>query len=209
MPVDSDFKKDITDFLNLINSAKNTSDVKKAYISLVKKYHPDSAPQELQSQFNEYMILINKVYSQGKTKVQEIKIDDNEAKQSVKPKTKATPKVYTFKDYYGREKRYTDYLEYIMHFGVTEFDIGLIIENFGNYEASYMRNAHYLPNDYSHFMEAMQHFYNASKCFNYIIKNHPDYIFYDYVKEQLAKVNEWNNYLSKYVADSDSKELML
>lgn len=40
--------------------------VKKRYISLVKKYHPDSAPENMRKLFNEYMMLLNKVYAQWK-----------------------------------------------------------------------------------------------------------------------------------------------
>ncbi|MBR5032742.1 MAG: hypothetical protein IKX70_03670, partial [Treponema sp.] len=149
-------------------------------------------------------IIINKTYSQGKTSVKEVQIDENK-KETVQT---AAKKVYSFKDYYGREKQYTDYLEYIMHLGVTEYDTGRIVMTYGNFEDSYLKNTGYNPNDNSNLLEAMQHLYNASKCFNYIINNHSDYIFIEQVKEDYEKVIKLNNNLSKHIANSDSKEII-
>lgn len=76
------FQIDLADFINIKNSAITFNEIKKAYISLVKKYHPDKAPKDFQAQYNGYMILINKVFAQGKTKIKE----------------------YTFTDFYRKEK---------------------------------------------------------------------------------------------------------
>ena len=198
------FKSDLSNFLQIIKNSTNLSEIKKEYVNLVKKYHPDTAPAQLKQKYNEYMIIINKTYSQGKTNVKEVQIDENK-KETVQP---AAKKVYSFKDYYGREKQYTDYLEYIMHLGVTEYDTGRIVMMDGNYEDSYLKNSPYKPNDNSNLLEAMQHLYNASKCFNYIINNHPDYIFIEQVKEDYEKVIKLNNNLSKHIANSDCKELL-
>ena len=149
------------------------------------------------------MIIINKTYSQGKTNVKEVQIDENKTK----PEQPAAKKVYSFTDYYGRVKEYTDYLEYIMHMGVTEYDTGRIVMTYGNFEDSYLKNTGYNPNDNSNLLEAMQHLYNASKCFNYIINKHPDYIFIEQVKEDYEKVLKLNNSLSQHIVGSDSKEL--
>ena len=198
------FKADLSNFLQIIKNTTNLSEIKKEYVNLVKKYHPDTAPVELKQKYNEYMIIINKTYSQGKTNVKEVQIDENK-KETVQA---AAKKVYSFKDYYGREKQYTDYLEYIMHLGVTEYDTGRIVMMDGNYEDSYLKNSPYKPNDNSNLLEAMQHLYNASKCFNYIINNHPDYLFIEQVKEDYEKVIKLNNNLSKHIANSDSKEIV-
>ena len=198
------FKADLSNFLQTIKNSTNLSEIKKEYVNLVKKYHPDTAPAQLKQKYNEYMIIINKTYSQGKTSVKEVQIDENK-KETVQT---AAKKVYSFKDYYGREKQYTDYLEYIMHLGVTEYDTGRIVLAFGNFEDSYLKNSPYKPNDNSNLLEAMQHLYNASKCFNYIINKHPDYIFIEQVKEDYEKVIKLNNNLSKHIANSDSKEII-
>ena len=198
------FKSDLSNFLQIIKNSTNLSEIKKEYVNLVKKYHPDTAPAGLTQKYNEYMIIINKTYSQGKTNVKEVQIDENK-KETVQT---AAKKVYSFKDYYGREKQYTDYLEYIMHLGVTEYDTGRIVMMDGNYEDSYLKNSPYKPNDNSNLLEAMQHLYNASKCFNYIINNHPGYIFIEQVKEDYEKVIKLNNNLSKHIANSDSKEII-
>ena len=198
------FKSDLSNFLQTIKNTTNLSEIKKEYVNLVKKYHPDTAPAQLKQKHNEYMIIINKTYSQGKTNVKEVQINEKQA-ETAQP---AAKKVYSFKDYYGREKQYTDYLEYIMHLGVTEYDTGRIVMMDGNYEDSYLKNSPYKPNDNSNLLEAMQHLYNASKCFNYIINNHPDYIFIEQVKEDYEKVIKLNNNLSKNIANSDCKELL-
>ena len=91
--------------------------------------------------------------------------------------------------------------------GVTEYDTGRIVMMYGNFEDSYLKNSAYNPNDNSNLLEAMQHLYNASKCFNYIINKHPDYIFIEQVKEDYEKVLKLNNSLSQHIVGSDSKEL--
>ena len=198
------FKSDLSNFLQIIKNSSNLSEIKKEYVNLVKKYHPDTAPAQLKQKYNEYMIIINKTYSQGKTNVKEVQIDENKKETT----QTAAKKVYSFKDYYGREKQYTDYLEYIMHLGVTEYDTGRIVMMNGNYEDSYLKNSPYKPNDNSNLLEAMQHLYNASKCFNYIINKHPNYIFIEQVKEDYEKVIKLNNNLSKHIANSDCKEIL-
>ena len=95
-----------------------------------------------------------------------------------------------------------------MHLGVTEYDTGRIVMMNGNYEDSYLKNSPYKPNDNSNLLEAMQHLYNASKCFNYIINKHPNYIFIEQVKEDYEKVIKLNNNLSKHIANSDCKEIL-
>ena len=202
METTQQFKTDLTAFLEIIKNSSNLSEIKKEYINLVKKYHPDTALAELKQKYNEYMILINKTYSQGKTSVKEVQINENQ--KTTQPSAK---KVYTFKNYYGREKQFTDYLEYIMHMGVTEYDTGRIVMMYGNFEDSYLKNSGYKPDDNSNLLEAMQHLYNASKCFNYIINKHPDYIFIEQVKKDYEKVIKLNNNLSKFIINSDSKEL--
>lgn len=61
-----DFKVDLATFLKLLTSDSDKSETKKQYISLAKKYHPDSASENLGKTYNEYMMLLNKLYAQWK-----------------------------------------------------------------------------------------------------------------------------------------------
>ena len=70
------FKKDFFDFLQIIKRSSDDSEIKKKYLFMVKKYHPDTAPNGFESIYNEYMILINKAYSKDKTNVKEITFDE-------------------------------------------------------------------------------------------------------------------------------------
>ena len=88
MDMDANFKKDISEFIKLINNSNEQSKIKKYYFSLVKKYHPDSASSELKNKYNEYMIIINKLYSQGKTKVKEINISSDGVQKTFKSNAK-------------------------------------------------------------------------------------------------------------------------
>jgi len=44
------------------------TEIKKKYIVMVKKYHPDAATENDKKKHNEFMILLNKVYTGGKEK---------------------------------------------------------------------------------------------------------------------------------------------
>lgn len=67
-----DFKTDLSNLINLINDGHNQDEIKKEYLKLVKKYHPDGVAENLKSTCNEYMVVLNSVYAKGKTKVQEV-----------------------------------------------------------------------------------------------------------------------------------------
>ena len=92
MDTTTQFKSDLSNFLQIIKNSENLSEIKKEYVNLVKKYHPDTAPAELKQKYNEYMIIINKTYSQGKTNVKEVQIDENKSKTE----QPAAKKVYSF-----------------------------------------------------------------------------------------------------------------
>ena len=47
MNTTTQFKSDLSNFLQTIKKSGNLSEIKKEYVNLVKKYHPDSAPEEL------------------------------------------------------------------------------------------------------------------------------------------------------------------
>lgn len=178
------FQEDLADFINIKNSAITFNEIKKAYISLVKKYHPDKAPKDFQAQYNGYMILINKVFAQGKTKIKEI----NDVNISEQKETNI--KEYTFTDFYGKEKKYKDYLEYLLHYGISEYNSSLLVLEIAGYKQNENKVvSSYDPNENTYIYDAMQHLYNATKCFSYIIRNHKDYIFAPYAKEELEKVN--------------------
>ena len=51
------FKSDLSNFLQIIKNTTNLSEIKKEYVNLVKKYHPDTAPAQLKQKYNEYMII--------------------------------------------------------------------------------------------------------------------------------------------------------
>lgn len=222
-----DFKEDIQNFISQIkDSSIDQNEVKKTYKNLVKKYHPDSAPQNYKTVYNDYMILINKIYSEGKSAVKEVIIDEkinqkNEQTQAFeaffnfqgnKPKPKP---VYTITNYFGKTQSFTDYVEYIFHLGKEEFETGRMTMMYGtDYYDRFDTTAAAKPfnlkeNQIQNDFDAMQHFYNASKCFNYILKNHPDYVFADYVKDELKKVNVFNNNLARTVANNFTKDITI
>ena len=57
----------------------------------------------------------------------------------------------------------------------------------------------YDPKETAYIYDAMQHLYNAAKCFTSIVKNHKEYIFASFAKEKLYKVIKLNNDLAKSV----------
>ena len=195
------FKEDYKEFIQFINNAKDDALVKEEYLKMAKKYHPDTAPSNCKSIYNEFMILINKAYSQGKTNVKEIKIEKEEIKKSKN-------RFYSFNDYYGKERKFSNYLDYLMLLGIEEYNSGLLVLNYGNYEDLYIKHTKFIPNNKSFIYEAMQHFYNAAKCFNYIINENPEYIFISDAREQFEKVTRLNNDLSLNILKSNNKEII-
>jgi len=180
------FKKDFFDFLQIIKRSSDDSEIKKKYLFMVKKYHPDTAPNGFESIYNEYMILINKAYSKDKTNVKEITFDE-----------KNTNNIYVFYDYYGREKKYKNFLEYVFHLGQEEYNTGLLILSSGTYEDCYLnKQQKFNVNDTKNIYDAIQYLCNSAKCFSYIIENCPNYIFIEDAKELFQKVVKLNNNLS-------------
>ena len=64
-----DFKADLNILISLIKDDRNQDEIKREYLKLVKKYHPDGVAENLKSTYNEYMVVLNSVSAKGKTKV--------------------------------------------------------------------------------------------------------------------------------------------
>lgn len=125
------FKNDFSVFIKLLTSASENStkaEIKKQYLTLVKKYHPDAAPEHLQKSYNEYMMLLNKVYAQWKAEGQ-VSIADNSnasvtARASSTPPTPSTAQTWSFAPHFGvfvskeaKPRTFTDYFEYLLALG--------------------------------------------------------------------------------------------
>lgn len=190
------FKKDFYDFLQTVNESFNEYEIRKKYLFMVKKYHPDTAPSGLEFLYNDYMVLINRVYSKGRTSVKEVDIP----KKAIDRTFENQKNGYVFYDYYGRERRYTNYLEYIFHLGMEEYNTALLILSNGTFEDCYINTQQkFNVNDNKRVFDSMQHIYNAIKCFSCILKNYPNYVFIESVKEQFQKVIKLNNNISKII----------
>ncbi len=57
----------IKEELEILTGAQNQEELKKAYLTLVKKYHPDRARECDKERYNEYLTLINRVYGELRT----------------------------------------------------------------------------------------------------------------------------------------------
>lgn len=80
-----------------------------------------------------------------------------------------------------------------MHYGISEYNSSLLVLEIAGYKQNENKVvSSYDPNENTYI-------YNATKCFSYIIRNHKDYIFAPYAKEELEKVNALNNALAKSV----------
>lgn len=197
---EDEFKEDLAEFIKIINNENEESLIKKEYISLVKKYHPDSAPQEKQDTYNEYMILINKVYSKGKTSVNETVIKKHDEQ-------KQTEKIYSFTSYYNTEFKFTDYYKYIYEKGKNEWDWATCMLGGGG------QNHANDPKGLSdHTCEVMQHFYNATLCLKEALKHAQkidDLVTVATCQDMLKRIYKSNNKISKSILNSQDKQLLI
>jgi len=113
------FKEDLQTFIDFLKSTDNTDDTRKEYRKLLKKYHPDHAEEKDKELYNDYILLINKVYAEGKTKTKETVIETNAASEKqtyIFTKVGAAGKTYTYKCH--------NYSDYLFKIARHEFDIG-------------------------------------------------------------------------------------
>jgi len=104
----SDFKKDLTVFTSLIAARKPDAEIKKAYIEISKKYHPDmNGKSDDEKVFcTECMRIINQVYERYET---------GDLPEPVVQEPKKGSFKYT--TYFGEEKTFDDYNEFLFDYG--------------------------------------------------------------------------------------------
>jgi len=177
-----DFKSDLNNLISLINQNASEGDIKKTYLTLVKKYHPDSAPENLKASYNEYMILINTVYSKGKTKVREVQFKN--------PKTE------------DDKKKQNDYFRKVFDLGKAEFEEGFRILHEKEPEISIDRKAMDEVN-----LKIMGYYLNAIKCYSFVIKNCSDRVLVDSAKFEVQMLKDYNAKLAKTLLNNNEKML--
>lgn len=157
------FKEDLQSFVGAIQTGADEAEIKKNYISLVKKYHPDRVSDEEKDTYTEYMTFLNKVYSQGKTKVREVQIENE-------------PNV-------GRT-----YFDYLFKVARAEYNHGHDILHAGKDS-----------------LEVMQHYWNAIKCYKYIIQHCKDEILVSSAKFDYQMATDANNTLARTLASAGNE----
>lgn len=193
----NEFSVDIKNFLSVIQN-DNKSEIKKAYLLLVKKYHPDSVQNELKSTYNDYLMLINRLYEHSKSGKKEEPIEKEGLQQ--------TQKVYKFTSYYHTEYTFTDYYKYLYEKGKNEWDWATCMLGSGGQN---MANAPKSLSD--HTCEVMGHLYNASVCLKEVIKNakkNYDLILVTTCEDLLQRIYKTNNRISQSIIQSESKSLL-
>ena len=177
-----DFKTDIKNLINLINDGCNQDEIKKEYLKLVKKYHPDGVSENLKSTCNEYMVVLNSIYAKGKTKVQKIKFK--------KPESEID------------NKKQAEYFRKIFDFGKSEYEKGFrsIHENQINKldRKSMDQNT----------LEIMGHYLNAIKCYEFILKNCSDNVLLNSVEFDYHMLQDYNAKLAKTLLNNNENLLM-
>ena len=110
------FKQDLTLLTSLIASQKSADEIKKAYIEISKKYHPDlnaSATPEDKQLFTECMRIINQVYERYET--------GNLPKPVLKTERKGQ---YKYTNYFGEEKTFPDFNEFLFSYAKDCYSAG-------------------------------------------------------------------------------------
>lgn len=196
--MNNQFTQDIKNFLTIIQTGNNP-EIKKNYLFLVKKYHPDLAGNELQSTYNDYLILINRIYAQRNVGIKEEVVEKE--KDSAQ-----TQKVYKFTSYYNTEYTFTDYYKYLYEKGKNEWDwatcmLGSGGQNMANDPKSLSDNT----------CEVMGHLYNATICLKEVIKHarkNNDMIFVTTCEDLLQRIFKTNNNISRSIIQSEAKILL-
>lgn len=184
------FKEDLQNFVGVIQSRTDEEEIKTEYISLVKKYHPDRVSEEEKGTYTEYMTLLNKVYSQGKTKVREVQIE-NEPNAAAEGKQSSDDKEYVYTKYKnGKTYSYPcrSYFDYLYKVARGEYDAGHEILHFGKDS-----------------LEVMQHYWNAIKCYKYIIQHCKDEVIVSSAKFDYQMATDANNILARTLASAGNE----
>jgi len=176
-----DFKSELNNLISLINQNEPESEIKKAYLQLVKKYHPDSAPENLKASYNEYMVLINTVYSKGKTKVREVQFKNPQSEDD--------------------KKKQADYFKKVFDLGKAEFEKG-----FRSIHENQINKLDRKAID-ENTLEIIQHYLNAIKCYAFILKNCPDRVLVDSVEFDYHMLQDYNAKLAKTLLNNNEKML--
>jgi len=104
----ADFKNDLTVLTSLIAGRKPEAEIKKTYIEISKKYHPDmNGKSESEKVFcTECMRIINQVYE---------RFEKGDLPEPVVQNNNKGPFKYT--TYFGEEKVFDDYNEFLFNYG--------------------------------------------------------------------------------------------
>lgn len=165
-----DFKTDLASFVELINSNSSQAQIRKTYLDLVKKYHPDTADESSKAACNEYMISLNSVYAGSCAKTKAVKTEDINI--SIDPKKQS---VY-FRKIFEAAKSEMEKGYNLLYTGVNHLDRKAVSDNS---------------------FEIMMHYMNAIKLYRFIIKNSSDQVLKYSAEFDLQMLIDYNNHLSK------------
>lgn len=201
-----DFKTDFSDFLKLFSTDNvENAVVKKQYLQLVKKYHPDSAAEPLQKTYNEYMMLLNKVYAQWKAegKVVIKSPVENETPAAVPGQTYSfVPHTGIFVNKGAKPRVFHDYFEYLLALGADYYWQAhqILLKDWG------LENV----NPEATVYEALTILEKAKQCFNTILAKSPnrnDESYCFMVQNELAKIYDMNKNISRGLSANNGREL--
>lgn len=194
------FKEDFQSFIDLLKTSDDSDQIKKMYRHLLKNYHPDIAPEKDKSLYNDYILLINKAYSAGKIKTKETQIESEPVQQN-----QNTQKTYIFSRIGPDGKTYNykcrDYFHYLYKVARGEYDRGHDILHFSGINHADKKSLD------QNSLEVMQHYYNAIKCYKYILKNCKDEVFVATSTFELKMTQNAVNVLARTISTSDEKAL--
>lgn len=195
------FNEDLQSFIDFLKTNDDFNQTKKEYRRLIKLYHPDHASENEKDLYNEYILLINKVFASGKTNTKEPQIDEtelcssnNSTKTYIFTKTGPDGKTYSYKC-----RNYFDYLYKIARY---EYNKG--------HEILHWHNINYLDKEAinQNSLEVMQHYWNAIKCYKFLLKNCTDPIILSTCEFELKMTQDSVNVLARTIANSDDKRLI-
>lgn len=178
-----DFKTDLNNLISLINQNADEVEIKKTYLQMVKKYHPDSAADDLKKAYTEYMVAINTVYAKGKSKIREVQFKN--------PETDAD------------KKKQADYFRKVYDLGKAEFEKG-----FRSIHESQINHLDKKALD-ENTLEIMAHYLNAIKCYGFIMKNCTDRVLVDSVEFEYYMLQDYNAKLAKTLLNNNEKMLTI
>lgn len=206
-----EFKSDFTAFINLLLKESDTGkagEIKKQYIALVKKYHPDSVFENQKKICNEYMILLNKVYAQWKAEGK-VTLGTPENQNSQKQGNQTENKSYTFTPHAGvfesretKPRTFRNYFEYLLALGKDYYWQAhqILLKDWG------MEN----ENPEATVYQALTFLEKAKQCYNTILsespnKNNPEYVFM--IQNELVKLYDMNKNITRGLSATEGKAL--